>query len=69
MVELDRALLLILQRKALTPNELPTLDALAGFAEHYRQIARPSEWTFTRHKLKQLIERIDRHEPQPALAG
>jgi hypothetical protein len=62
----------IVQRKALTPNDLATLDALAerllGFAEHYRQIARPFEWTFTREDLNNLIERIDRHEPQPELA-
>jgi hypothetical protein len=56
----------ILQRKALTPNDLPTLDALAqrllAFGEHYRQIARPFEWTFTRTELDALLERIDRHE-------
>lgn len=63
----------ILQRKALTPNDLPTLDALAervlSFGEHYRQIARPFEWTFTRQKLNELIDRIDQHEPQLALAA
>jgi hypothetical protein len=63
----------ILQRKALTPNDLPTLDALGqrllGFGEHYRQIARPFEWTFTRQDLNALLERIDRHEPQLALAA
>ena len=63
----------ILQRKALTPNDLPTLDALAervlGFGEQYRQIARPFEWTFTRHKLNELIDRIDRNEPQLALVA
>jgi hypothetical protein len=63
----------ILQRKALTPNDLPTLDALAerllSFGEHYRQIARPFEWTFTRHDLNALMARVDRHEPQLALAA
>jgi hypothetical protein len=63
----------ILQRKALTPNDLPTLDALAerllGFAEHYRQIARPFQWTFTRQDLNALLQRIDRPEPQLALAA
>jgi hypothetical protein len=38
----------IVQRKALTPNEFGSLDALAerllGFADHYRQITRPFEW-------------------------
>jgi hypothetical protein len=63
----------IVQRKALTPNDLATLDALAerllGFGEHYRQVARPFEWTFTRQDLNKLIARIDRHEPQLALAA
>jgi DDE superfamily endonuclease len=65
----------ILQRKALTPNDLPTLDALAerilSFGQHYRRIAQPFEWTFTRQKLNELLARIDRHEsrPQPALAA
>jgi len=61
------------QRKAPTPNDLATRDALAerllGFGEHYRQIARPFEWTFTRQDLNNLIDRIDRHEPQLALAA
>ena len=56
-----------MQRKALTPNDLATLDALAerllGFGEHYRQIARPFEWTFTRQDLDRLLARIDGHEP------
>ena len=63
----------ILQRKALTPNDLATLDALTdrllGFGEHYRQIARPFEWTFNRQDLNTLLARIDRHEPQLALAA
>jgi hypothetical protein len=63
----------ILQRKALTPNDLPTLNALAerllGFGEHYRQIARPFEWTFTRHDLDRLLARIDRHEMPALLAA
>src|SRR4051812_22595666 len=45
----------ILQRKALTPNDFVSLEALAerllAFGEHYRQIARPFEWTFTRTTL------------------
>jgi hypothetical protein len=63
----------ILQRKALTPNDLPTLDALADrllrFGEHNRQIARPFEWTFTRQDLNALIARIDRPQPQLASAA
>lgn len=61
----------ILNRKTLTPNDLPTLEAVAervlGFGEHYRQIAPPFEWTFTRQKLNELIDRIYRHEPPLAL--
>ena len=61
------------QRKALTPTGLATLDALAerllGFGEHYRQIARPFEWTFTHHDLNNLIASIEQHEPQLALAA
>jgi DDE superfamily endonuclease len=63
----------IVQRKALTPNDLPTLDALAErlltFGEHYRQIARPFDWTFTRQDLHALTARIDRHERPLALAA
>ncbi len=62
----------IVQRKALTPNDLATLDALAerllAFGQHYRKIARPFEWTFTRENLNDLIAQIDRHEAQPQLA-
>lgn len=63
----------ILQRKALTPNDLPTLHALAerllGFGQHYRQVARPFQWTLTRQDLHELMARIDRHEPQIELAA
>lgn len=63
----------ILQRKALTPNDLPNVEALAArvlsFGEQHRKIARPFEWTFTRHKLNELIDRIDKREPQLELAA
>ncbi len=63
----------IVQRKALTPNDFDSLDALAErllrFAEHYRQIARPFEWTFSRADLDRLLARIDAHEPQLRLAA
>jgi hypothetical protein len=63
----------IVQRKALTPNDFHDLDALStrllAFSNHYRQIAKPFEWTFTRADLNHLIERIDAHQPQPALAA
>jgi hypothetical protein len=63
----------IVQRKALTPNDFATLDALAerllGFGDHYRQIAQPFEWTFTRTDLERLLARIDAHEPNLQLAA
>jgi DDE superfamily endonuclease len=64
----------IVQRKALTPNDFASLPELArhlmDFGQHYRTIARPFEWTFTRAKLDAVIEKITRHEPQPlALAA
>lgn len=52
----------ILQRKALTPNDFADLDALAAriaaFEQHYRPIAQPFEWTFTRAKLEALLTRL-----------
>jgi DDE superfamily endonuclease len=64
----------IVQRKALTPNDFATLPELArhltDFAQHYRNIARPFEWTFTRAKLDRVIEKITQHEQRPlALAA
>ncbi len=42
----------IVQRKALSPNSFDSLDELADrllrFGEHYRRIARPFDWTFSR---------------------
>lgn len=63
----------IVQRKALTPNDFDSLDALTErllrFADHYRQIARPFEWTFSRADLERLLARIDAHQPQLPLAA
>jgi hypothetical protein len=63
----------ILQRKALTPNDLADLDALAAgiaaFEDHYRQIAKPFEWTFTRADLDALLARLAAREPQLRLAA
>ena len=38
------------------------------FGQHYRTIAQPFEWTFTRAKLDAVIEKITRHEPQAVAA-
>ena len=63
----------ILQRKALTPNDFEDLDALAArisaFEQHYRQIAQPFEWTFTRAKLDALLTRLTAREPHLRLAA
>ena len=63
----------ILQRKALTPNDFADLDALAAritaFEDHYRQIAKPFEWTFTRADLDALLARLAAREPQLRLAA
>jgi hypothetical protein len=57
----------ILQRKALTPNDFANLDALAAritaLEDHYRQIAQPFDWTFTRADLDRVPTRIADREP------
>jgi DDE superfamily endonuclease len=63
----------IVQRKALSPNGFDTLDELADrllrFGEHYRQIARPFDWTFTRADLERVLAKITEREPRLALAA
>jgi hypothetical protein len=64
----------IVQRKALTPNDFATLPELArqlmDFDQHYRNIAHPFEWTFTRADLNRLLTKItDRDQPALALAA
>jgi len=53
----------IVQRKALTPNDFPSLDAvrdrLLGFQEHYEKIATPFQWAFTRSDLDHLLASIN----------
>ena len=38
--------------------------SVSAFADHYRQIAKPFEWTFTRADLDRLLARIAAHQPQ-----
>lgn len=49
----------ILQRKALTPDDFDTRDAITerilGFQAYYQQIATPFEWRFTRDDLVRLL--------------
>jgi hypothetical protein len=63
----------ILQRKAITPNDFEDLDALAAritaFEDHYRQVAQPFTWTFTRAKLDALVARLASREPHLRLAA
>jgi len=52
----------IVQRKVLTPNDFPCLEAvaerLANFERHFESIAHPFEWKFTRNDLNALIARM-----------
>jgi hypothetical protein len=62
----------VVQRKALTPNDFPDLDAveqrLHAFARHYEQIAQPFNWKFTREDLNQLLARLDDRHSVPLAA-
>jgi len=57
----------------LTPNDVGSLNELAArplaFGEHYRTVARPFHWTFTRADLDALLARLARREPQLRLAA
>lgn len=52
----------VLQRKALTPNDFPSLKAveqrLMGFQSYYESVARPFEWKFTRRDLQGMLNKI-----------
>jgi hypothetical protein len=52
----------IVQRKALTPNDFPDLQAVAArlteFERFYESIAHPFEWKFTRSDLNALLARM-----------
>ena len=54
----------IIQRKALTPNDFPSLEALAdrlyGFERHYETIGKAFEWRFTRHDLSGMLNKLDK---------
>jgi hypothetical protein len=62
----------IIQRKILTPNDFPDLDAVAArlhdFASHYEQAATPFQWKFTRSDLHDLIARTAAREATAQLA-
>ena len=52
----------IVQRKVLTPNDFPGMEAiaqrLASFERYFESIAHPFEWKFTRADLNALIARM-----------
>lgn len=55
----------ILARKALTPTHFRDLDELADrvlrFQAEFAANAQPFDWTFTRHDLHALLDRLDQH--------
>ncbi len=63
----------IVQRKALSPSSFDSLDELADrllrFGQHYRQIARSFDWTFTRAGLDRVLAKITEREPWLALVA
>ncbi len=58
----------IVQRKALTPNDFPSLAAvehrLLRFQQYYQTIAKPFQWKFSRADLGQLLKKIN---PAPTM--
>jgi hypothetical protein len=52
-----------LQRKALTPADVRDREGLAervkGFERRYDATAKPFRWTFTRHDLRDLLDRLE----------
>lgn len=56
----------VVQRKVLSPNDFPDLDAvgkrLHAFEKRYNASARPFKWKFTPSDLDDLLARIARHE-------
>ncbi len=59
----------IVQRRALTPNDLGSLQELAerllAFGDHYRAVAEPFDWSITRADLNRVLDRVtDRLAPR-----
>ena len=64
----------IVQRKVLTPNDFPDLNAVAerllDFQYYWETTARPFEWKFTRHDLAKLLAKLGTPPlPQNTLAN
>ena len=53
----------VVQRKVLTPNDFPSLDAIAQrlleFQSYYERTAKPFEWRFTRVELKAMVAKLN----------
>jgi hypothetical protein len=58
----------IVQRKALTPNDFPNLEAVAErlleFQYYWETAAQPLEWKFTRQDLAHLLANIAVHSQE-----
>jgi hypothetical protein len=63
----------VVQRKALTPNELNNLaeveDHLLAFQSYYETVAIPFEWKFTKDDLHRLLEKLDDQKAQQRKAA
>ena len=53
----------IVQRKVLTPNDFESIfeleDRLLAFQQRYQDLAAPFEWRFSRHDLRQLMQKLE----------
>jgi hypothetical protein len=60
----------IVQRKVLTPNDFPSLDALSetlsSFEKHYEEVAKPFQWKYTRDDLAKFLKRLREREQMRA---
>ena len=58
----------VIQKKVVSPNDFASLgelsDTLLAFISRYNQTARPFNWKFTASDLRDLMDRISRHEQQ-----
>lgn len=63
----------IIQRKVIKPADFADLaalgDRLERFADRYNQTATPFDWRFTTADLAAMLERVDTHRHDPALAA
>ena len=63
----------IVQRKALTPRDFPSREALAQrllwYQWYYNQHAEPFRWQYTVQDLERYLEKLARHEPLYAAAS